>query len=259
VAGRAENLVTLVTGGSSGIGRATSLLLGREGAHVVVADVQENRGQEVVDAIRGDGGKATFARCDVTSRSEVDALVSGVVDSHGRLDGAVNNAGIRAAAVELAGYPENVWDRVMEVHAKGVWLCMARELQQMTAQGSGSIVNMSSIAGIVAFPSLGPYNAAKFAIRGLTKTAALENATRNVRVNAVCPGYVDTPMLSAALDSEPGSDVYRTVEELQPMKRLARPEEVAECVLWLLSSASSFVTGADLVVDGGYLAGQIAA
>jgi NAD(P)-dependent dehydrogenase (short-subunit alcohol dehydrogenase family) len=255
--GRVGGLVTLVTGGSSGIGRATGLLLGREGGQVVVADLQEDRGQEVVDEIRGEGGEAAFVRCDVTSASDVDALVTGVVETHGRLDGALNNAGIRAEAVTLADYPEDVWDKVMEVHAKGVWLCMARELQQMAAQGSGSIVNMSSIAGLVAFPSLTPYNAAKFAIRGLTKTAALEYATRNVRVNAVCPGYVDTPMLADALQSEPGSEVYKAIEELEPMKRLARPEEVAEAVLWLLSPASSFVTGTDLVVDGGYLAGQI--
>jgi NAD(P)-dependent dehydrogenase (short-subunit alcohol dehydrogenase family) len=250
-------LVALVTGGSSGIGRATSLLLAREGASVVVADVQEDRGQEVVDSIRGEGGTASFARCDVTSSQEVEALVAATVESYGRLDAAVNNAGIRAEAVTLADYPEDVWDRVMAVHAKGVWLCMAREVQQMAKQGGGSIVNMSSIAGVVAFPSLAPYNAAKFAIRGLTKTAALEYATQNVRVNAICPGYVDTPMLADALQSTPGSEVYKEIEELQPMKRLARPEEVAEAALWLLTPASSFVTGADLVVDGGYLAGQI--
>lgn len=253
---RVEGKVAVVTGAGSGIGAAAARLLGSEGAHVMLADIAEEAGESVAQSIRDAGGDAAFVRCDVTQAEQVRALVDGAVRAHGRLDCAFNNAGIGGDFTPTGEYPEAVWDDVIAVDLKGVWLCMTHELPVMAKQGGGSIVNMASIAGVVAFPFLSPYNAAKFGVRGLTKCAALEYAAQRVRVNAVCPGYVDTPMLAAGLDVTPDSAAFKALEEIQPLGRMASPEEVAETVVWLLSDATQFVTGTDLVIDGGYLAGQ---
>jgi NAD(P)-dependent dehydrogenase (short-subunit alcohol dehydrogenase family) len=255
--GRLEGKVALVTGGASGIGEATSRLIPREGGYVVVADVQGDAGQTVVDSIRRDGGDALFIECNVTDRNEVASMIQRVVDEFGRLDCALNNAGIRGPDFVTSDYPEDEWDRVIDVDLKGVWLCMLYELPRMVGQGGGSIVNMASIAGVVAFPFVSPYSAAKFGVRGLTKAAALEYAAQGVRVNAVCPGYVDTRPATEAEEGSSRDDGWvKAFGDVHPMKRMALPAEVAEVVLWLMSDASSFVTGTDAIVDGGYLAGQ---
>jgi NAD(P)-dependent dehydrogenase (short-subunit alcohol dehydrogenase family) len=256
MAGRLEGKVALVTGGGSGIGSATARLLAREGGIVVVMDTDLQAGQAVVDLILEGDGDASFVACDVTDGGQVASVIDDVVDRHGRIDCAFNNAGVRGPSVVAAEYPEDAWDRIVAVDLKGVWLSMAHQLPKMVDQGSGSIVNMASTAGVVGWPQISAYSAAKFGVRGLTKAAALEYAGSNVRINAVCPGYIETPMLFEAIDGAPrGSAGYRAVEEVQPMNRVGQPSEVAEAVLWLLSDASSYVTGTDLVVDGGVLAG----
>lgn len=258
MSGRLEGKVTLVTGAGSGIGRVTAELLAREGGRVVVADADEAAGNAVADRIRGDGGEASFIACDVTDGEQVASLVDAVVGEYQRLDCAFNNAGVRGTPSLAADLPEDVWDQVLAVDLKGVWLCMASELPKMVEQGSGSIVNMASTAGMVGWPQISAYSAAKFGVRGLTKAAALEYARSNVRINAVCPGFVETPMLFEAIDgASRDSAEYLEIAAKQPMNRMGQPEEVAEAVLWLLSDASSYATGTDLVIDGGYLAGEM--
>lgn len=255
--GRLEGKVTLVTGSGSGIGRAIVELAAREGARVVVSDANAEAGQEVADAIGQAGGESKFIACDVTDLGQVTQLVDAVVAEFGRLDCAVNNAGVRGVASLTEDIPEEEWDRVMAVDLKGVFLCMTRELAQMAAQGSGSIVNMSSTAGIVGWPTISAYSAAKFGVRGLTKAAALEYAAAGVRVNAICPGMTDTPMLTEVIGESRESEEFRGIAAQQPMDRVADPAETAEAVLWLLSDASSYATGTDLVLDGGTLAGAL--
>jgi NAD(P)-dependent dehydrogenase (short-subunit alcohol dehydrogenase family) len=251
--GKFDAKVAFVTGGSSGIGEAAAHLLAADGAHVALADVQEELGQQVAESVRAAGGEALFVRCDVAADGEVDSAIDKVLAWRDRLDYAVNNAGVPPTGASTIGYPEDDWDRIMAINLKGIWRCMVRELAEMSDRGGGAIVNMPSIAGVAGFPGAAPYTASKFAIRGLTRVAALEYATKHVRINAVCPAYVDTPGLRDG--APPDSELYQTFAEMQPINRMARPEEVAEAVVWLLSDAASFVTGSDLIVDGGYLAG----
>lgn len=248
-----DGKVAFVTGGSSGIGEAAARLLAADGAHVALADVQEELGQQVSDSIRAAGGDALFVRCDVAADGEVDSAIDTVLEWRNRLDYAFNNAGVPPTGAATASCSEDEWDRIIAVNLKGIWRCMVRELAEMSDRGGGAIVNMSSVAGVVGFPFAAPYTASKFAIRGITRVAALEYAPQNIRINAVCSAYVDTPGLRDGAPED--SELYETFARQQPLNRLARPREVAEAVVWLLSDAASFVTGSDLIVDGGYLAG----
>jgi NAD(P)-dependent dehydrogenase (short-subunit alcohol dehydrogenase family) len=239
----------IVTGAGSGIGRSTALLLAGRGAYVAVADAHEQSGVETVELIRAAGGNADFIRCDVTSAGEVSALVDAVVARRGRLDFAHNNAGIAPVGARIDELTEDVFDRVVAVNLKGVWLCMKYELRVMRRQRSGAIVNTASISGLVAAAMASPYNATKHAVVGLTKEAAVEFGRLGVRVNSVCPGYVDTPMSRTATPR----DVWERNISLPPLGRGCEPEEVAEAVAWMLSDAASYVTGHGLVVDGGLI------
>ncbi len=244
---RLADKVALVTGGGSGIGRATALAFAREGARVVVADVVAEAGAETVEQTRQAGGEALFVRCDVSRAPEVEALIARCVEAYGRLDCAHNNAGVLGQPASTVDCTEENWDRVMAVNLKGVWLCMKHEIAQMLRQGGGAVVNTSSTAGLVGFRNSPAYAASKAGVVLLTQVAALEYVQRGIRVNAVCPGQVDTPMVN----SRPGFDTGRVVE---PIGRAGRPEEIAEAVVWLCSDAASYVTGCAMPVDGGYMA-----
>jgi NAD(P)-dependent dehydrogenase (short-subunit alcohol dehydrogenase family) len=251
--GSLEGKVALVTGGGSGIGRASALAFAREGARVVVADVAVAGGAETVTIIKGAGGKATFVQTDVAKASEVEALLATTVATYGRLDCAHNNAGIEGIEASTADYPEADWDRVIAVNLKGVWLCMKYELPQMQLQGGGAIVNTASIAGLVGAHRMPAYVASKHGVAGLTKAAALEYAKAGIRVNAVCPGVIRTPMVERFFFTRhPRAEARLTAFE--PIGRLGTPEEVAAAVLWLCSDAASFVTGHTMAVDGGIVA-----
>lgn len=244
--GTMRGKVALVTGGGSGIGRATSLAFAALGAQVVVSDIAPRGGEATAEMIRSTGGEATFVRTDVTRADEVTALINAAVERYGRLDYAHNNAGIEGMTGSLLDYPEDLFDRVMAVNVKGVWLCMRAEIQRMLAQGGGAIVNTASIAGLRGNRVLFAYGASKFAVVGMTKSAAQEFSQRGIRVNAVCPGVIDTPMVERAFDP----DLIATLTARQ-MGRLGTAAEVAQAVVWLCSDAASFVTGAALPVDGG--------
>ena len=246
--------VALITGGGSGIGRVTALALARAGAQVVVADVDGERAAATCQQIQSAVGTvAHFVQVDVTNAAQVAAMIEQAVAIHGRLDCAFNNAGIIGTAfVPTTEYSEDVWDRVIDINLKGVWLCMKYELRQMLKQGGGAIVNTASVSGLVG-SRVGPaYIASKHGVVGLTRAAALENAAANIRVNAVCPSWITTPMT----DKYTNDNLERQALLLtrQPGGRLGTPEEVAEAVLWLCSDASSFVTGHALAVDGGLVA-----
>lgn len=249
---RLEGKVALVTGGGSGIGRATALVFAREGAKVVVADVLTEGGEGTVSRIRESGGKAIFVRTDVSKVGEVIALIDNVVTIYGRLDCACNNAGIEGTIAQTADCTEENWDRVIDINLKGVWLCMKYEIPEMLKQGSGAIVNTASIAGLIGFQGLPAYCASKGGIIQLTKTAALEYATKGIRINAVCPGVIRTPMVERVTGGKPELEAQFTA--LEPVGRMGAPGEVAEAVVWLCSDAASFVTGHPLVVDGGFVA-----
>ena len=249
MAGLVAGKVALVTGGGSGIGRQACLVFAREGAQVVVCDVAVEGGEETVGQIEQAGGQATFIRADVAQAAEVEALVAKTVETYGRLDCAYNNAGIAGHTARVADDSEQNWERILAINLKGVWLCLKYEIAHMLTQGGGAIVNTASDAGLIGLRRAGAYVASKHGVVGLTRTAALEYAKANIRVNAVCPGPIDTPMLREA--SERVIDAMATA---QPNGRLGQPREIAEAAVWLCSDAASFVTGHPMPVDGGYLA-----
>jgi NAD(P)-dependent dehydrogenase (short-subunit alcohol dehydrogenase family) len=244
--------VAFVTGGSSGIGRAAALAFARAGADVVVADVFRDGGHQTAEAVQAVGRRAVFVRCDVSREDDVRHAVRDTIEAFGRIDFAFNNAGIEGQQAPTADCTPENWDRVIGVNLKGVWLCMKYQIPQMLGEGGGSIVNCSSIAGLVGFLGIPAYVAAKHGVVGLTRAAALEYSRSNIRVNAVCPGVIQTPMIDRFTHGE--AAVRKQLVEGEPVGRVGRPEEVAEAVVWLCSDRASFVTGHALAVDGGWVA-----
>jgi NAD(P)-dependent dehydrogenase (short-subunit alcohol dehydrogenase family) len=273
-----EGKVSLITGAAVGIGQASAITFAREGSVVVLADIMVDEGEGVAQLVRDVGGEALFLRCDVSRASEVEALMDTILERYGRLDCAFNNAGWEGEIAPTAECTEENWDRVIDVNLKGVWLCMKYEIKQMLKQKSGAIVNTSSVAGVVAERGFPSYAAAKGGVIQLTKTAAVEYAGTGIRINALCPGAIQTPMMDRALDGlrigamVPGSIPSAFVEGIadkvmgmkpvqaafskmmQPMGRPGKPEEIAAAAAWLCSDAASFVTGHSLLADGGMTA-----
>jgi NAD(P)-dependent dehydrogenase (short-subunit alcohol dehydrogenase family) len=243
-----EGKVVLVTGAAGGIGRATAVAFGRRGARVVIADVCDLAW--VASGGRVSAPEVLAVTCDVSRDDDVRALVARAVERFGRLDCAYNNAGIEGEPAATHECSEENWDRTLAVNLKGVWLCLRHEIPQMLKQGGGTIVNCASVAGLVGIAGLPAYEASKHGVVGLTRTAALETVKQNIRINAVCPGAILTPMLERFMASSP--EARATVVASEPIGRIGKPEEIAECVLWLCSDASSFVTGQALAADGGW-------
>jgi NAD(P)-dependent dehydrogenase (short-subunit alcohol dehydrogenase family) len=254
MAGMLEGKTALVTGGGRGIGRATAVLFAKEGARVAVADLSKDGLEETVAIINKAGGQATSIVADMTKPDDVAAMVTATVKAYGRLDCAFNNAGIAALSVGAGGKKMPEWgdaafDRMIDVNLKGVWLCMCRELEEMAKQGSGAIVNTASIAGLIGIPTSSAYVASKHGVIGLTKTAAIEFAKQGIRVNAVCPGFIETDMTKEVM-ARRGAELMQMV----PFGRMGRAEEIAEMVCWLCSDRASYVSGSSHVVDGGFTA-----
>jgi NAD(P)-dependent dehydrogenase (short-subunit alcohol dehydrogenase family) len=246
-----QGKVALVTGGASGIGRATALAFAEKGAKVVVADLTVTEGEKTVLMIKDAGGAAIFVQADVSKAQEVEAMIKKTLETYGRLDCAFNNAGVGNPG-STVDCTEAEWDQTLQINLKGVWLCMKYEIPQMLKQGSGSIVNTASAGGLIGTPGLAAYTASKHGVVGVTKTAALEYVQQGIRVNAVCPGTVLTPLVKAGITAYP--DLEKTLLSKHPMGRFGKPEEIAEAVLWLCSDAASYVTGIALSVDGGVVA-----
>ncbi len=247
-----QNKVALVTGAGSGMGLATARAFAAAGAAVTLADANEDAVRSAANELVAAGHKALAVRCDVTDDSQVADMIDRTVAEFGRLDAAFNNAGIMTPAVELADVTREVFDRVTAINLRGVWSCMKYELLRMRQQGSGAIVNNSSIGGLIGIPGRATYHASKHGVIGLTQSAALEYAASGIRINAVCPGTIDTPMVAEMFAKEPEAmkDALRDI----PIGRLGRPEEIADAVLWLCSPRAGFVIGHALAIDGGYTA-----
>lgn len=247
-----DKSVAFVTGASTGIGRATALAFGKSNAQVVIADVNEDAGLQIVEMIKASGGKSKFIKCDVSHDDEIQRAIQETIKIFGSLDFAFNNAGIEGEQALTSECSLKNWSRVIDINLKGVWLCMKYQIPQMLKQGHGSIVNCSSIAGLIGFPGIPAYTASKHGVIGLTKTAALEYAKQNIRVNAICPGVIQTPMVERLVHGE--AQTRKQLVEGEPIGRVGEPDEVAAAVLWLCSDSSSFVTGHSLMVDGGWVA-----
>jgi NAD(P)-dependent dehydrogenase (short-subunit alcohol dehydrogenase family) len=252
MSGILEGKVALITGAGSGIGRATAKIFAREGAKLILADVAEAGGRETLAMVKDSGSEAIFVKTDVAQARDVDAAVSKAVETYGALDCAFNNAGIGGAGKLTHEYSEEEWNRVIAVNLNGVWLCMRAEITQMLKQGHGVIVNTSSIMGLTGAIRVPAYTAAKHGVAGLTKAAALEYGRHGIRINAVCPAPIYTPLLMSAFEKRP--DMEQRYARSEPMKRLGQPEEVGEAVAWLCSDRASYVTGVPFPVDGGYMA-----
>lgn len=246
--------VALVTGGSSGIGRATAIIFAQEGARVVIDDINVPGGDETVSMIKKAGGEATFIKADVTKAAEVKALIEKTVKTYGRLDCAFNNAGVIGEENPITEATEEDWDYVLDTNLKGVWICLKYEIAYMAKHGGGAIVNTSSIAGHFGFDGAIPYGASKHGVISLTKAMALAYSDAGIRVNAVCPGNIRTPMMERLTSAIPG---HMEREALKiPAGRSGMPEEIGKTVVWLCSSAASYITGVPITVDGGYTTGH---
>ncbi len=245
-----KNKVAIVTGGSFGIGKATAIAFAQKGAKVVIADWVED--SETLNAIKTLGGEAIFIKCDVSKTEDVKAMLEKTIATFGHLDYAFNNAGIEGNNGITQECTEENWDKTIGINLKGIWLCMKYEIPEMLKQGKGVIINCASIAGLVGFPGLPAYVASKHGVIGLTKTSALECAKLGIRVNAVCPGAIKTPMIDRITGNK--KEVEEQFAGMEPIGRLGQPEEVANAVLWLCSGEASFVTGHAMAVDGGWVA-----
>jgi len=257
MAGRVSGKVALITGGGSGIGRATAIVFGRDGAKVAIADYNRDGGEQTVKMIKDAGGEATFIEANVAVAKQVEAMVARTVETYGRLDCAFNNAGIEGemghgGPNNIADCSEENWARIMAINLTGVFLCMKYEIPQMLKHGGGSIVNTASAAGLIGLPGGTAYVASKHGVAGLTKSAALEYAKSGIRINAVCPGFIRTAMVERTIDG--GAISEEAMIAAEPIGRIGRPEEIASVVLFLCSDDASFVTGIPMPVDGGYVA-----
>lgn len=246
----------LVTGAGAGIGRATARKFSTEGAKVVVSDIDSTGGIETVRLIHADGGKAIFIQADCSKPEDVKALIEGVVEEYESLDCVCNNAGIEGKIAPFAEQTIENYDAVMNVNARGVFLCLRAEIREMLTSGGGAIVNLASIAGLIGFPGIAPYTASKHAVNGLTKNAALEYGKDGIRINSICPGGIDTRMLDSLAEqtSDGQQSSQQMMAPLHPLGRIGTPEEVAELIVWLCSDRAAFVTGANIPIDGGYVA-----
>lgn len=248
-----EKRVALITGAASGLGLATAKAFAAAGASVVLADWNEKEAQAAAQKLADKGYKTLAVICDVSDDAQVEAMVNQTVAHFGRLDAAYNNAGIQNVLAETADVTRDDYDRVMAVNLRGVWSCMKFELQVMREQGSGAIVNCSSLGGLIGGNQRGTYHAAKHGVIGFTKSAALEYATRGIRVNDVCPGMIQTPMSDKMIAEGQGPELEKMLQTFVPMKRLGRPEEIADAVLFLCSDCASYITGQSISVDGGFV------
>ena len=248
-----DGKVAVVTGGGYGIGRAACLAFSRDGAKVIVADVDVKSGEETVNLIKEAGGEAAFVKADVSREGEVESLIKKTVEIYGRLDCAFNNVGIHKTFTSTIDFTQEDWNQMMDINLKGMWLCMKYEIRQMLKQGKGAIVNASSAAGLIAAPSNPAYPASKHGVIGLTKMAAVEFARKGIRVNCICPGPTTNTRMNEEL-SELAMDIIEAMHDKVPMGRTAEPREIAEAAIWLCSDKASFVTGVALPVDGGLVA-----